>query len=272
MTAHKLWHTNAMSEQLSSYISEQINAGVPTEKIKAALKKSGWKDTAVLDALAALKGPTVVPGQPSKIGLYIGVFLILLALVGGGVFAFQRYSNSTSISVQLAPSTEVPVMEEMPESISEMVSEQDMYGTMDGREFMEESTHSAQTMIVGTDYAKMVEALAADLPSCSPRKISFTHFFDGTTQSKEIIGQKDKGCFYTETLPNGGKFECYFSDQQLTELTSSLLEEMDSYSENQEEGSLGFSYSSTESATANTNAWQNVYNDSNVCTLSGYGS
>jgi len=250
-----------MSDQLSSYISEQINAGVPTEKIKAALKKSGWKDTAVLDALAALKGPAVVPDQPSKIGLYIGVFLILFALVGGGVFAFQRYSGSSSISVQLAPPTEVPDMETASEFKSEIVSEQDMYGTMDGRDYMEESTHSAQTMIAGTDYAKMAEALATDLPSCSPRKISFTHIFDGTTQSKEIVGQTDKGCFYTESLPNGGTFECYFSDQQLTELTASIMEEIKAYSENEEPGSFGFSYSSTDSAAASTNVWQNVYND-----------
>lgn len=255
-----------MSEQLANYISEQISAGVSTGKIKAVLKASGWKDEAVLDALAALKGESPDPEQPSKVWLYAGVVMILLALAGVGVYASGMLSGPQSTSVQLTPPSQVPV-EQMEADAA--LSEADMYGEMEPPILIEESTSSAQSMSMGTDYTKLMSTLAEELPTCTPHIMSFTHFFDGKTYTKEIAGMTEKGCHYIETMPNGGKYECYFSELQRNELSQAIVANMESYSQSSE-GTFSMSYSSTESASTSTDPWQQVYNDPATCTLNGY--
>lgn len=257
----------SMSEQLANYISEQISAGVSTEKIKAVLKTSGWKDEAVLEALASLKGKTQDPERPSKVWMYIGVVLILLAVGGAAAYASGTLFGPQSVSVQLAPPLEVP--QDQMESDAAL-TEADMYGTMESPVSIEESTSSAQTLSVGTDYTKLMTTLAQELPNCTPHRMSFTHFFDGETHTKEIVGLTEKGCHYKETMPNGGMYECYFSEQQRGELTQAIVENMDRYTQDSTEGNFEMSYSSTQSATPSTDPWQRAYNDSETCTLSGY--
>lgn len=122
---------------------------------------------------------------------------------------------------------------------------------------------------MGTDYAKLASTLAEKLPACEKSSLSYIHFFDGLTYTKAIGGMTDRGCHYSETLPNNGVAVCYFSEQQLDELTQYLVENTDTYAQQSETGNFAVGYSS-QSQDSQTDPWQKVFNDPQTCVLTGY--
>lgn len=56
--------------------------------------------------------------------------------------------------------------------------------------------------------------LADKLEKGQPYSEKFVHPFSGETLERKIVGIEDGKCLYIEEMPNGGKMECRYSEEQ----------------------------------------------------------
>ena len=60
------------------------------------------------------------------------------------------------------------------------------------------------------------ETFAGKLSSCTPYQSQFTHPFTDEMMERKILGIVNGKCSYIESMPNNGKMECNYTDDQRT--------------------------------------------------------
>ena len=60
------------------------------------------------------------------------------------------------------------------------------------------------------------QTLAEKLSSCTPYQSQFTHPFTDEMMERKILGMVNGKCSYIESMPNNGKMECNYTDDQRT--------------------------------------------------------
>jgi len=68
--------------------------------------------------------------------------------------------------------------------------------------------------VEASDKSGNYDVLADNLDSCTKYKTTFVHPITGETLTREILGIIDGKCVYGEQIPNGGKEECKYSEEQ----------------------------------------------------------
>ncbi|MEJ0062014.1 MAG: hypothetical protein WDO70_02095 [Alphaproteobacteria bacterium] len=62
----------------------------------------------------------------------------------------------------------------------------------------------------------------AMLESCSPYQCSFVHPFTRQAMEKNIRGENNGKCLYTEQMPGGGRLECAYTPEMRQAVTEEL--------------------------------------------------
>ena len=60
------------------------------------------------------------------------------------------------------------------------------------------------------------ETFAGKLNSCTPYQSQFEHPFTDEMMERKILGMVNGKCSYIESMPNNGKMECNYTDDQRT--------------------------------------------------------
>ncbi|HSV94408.1 MAG TPA: hypothetical protein VLH94_00315 [Spirochaetia bacterium] len=177
-----------VNQQLLDYINQQIKQGVSSEQIKQSLLANKWPNTDIEEAFSTINNP--VQSKPVSIASNQICKIIMILLIGilviGGVIYFSsqvlnpmettEISNEASNPSPTIEPSEQPTKEALPQN----------------------------TEIIFAD----------NLSSCTKYKTTFKHPLTGETLEKEVLGIVDGKCNYVEQMPNGGKMECKFSENE----------------------------------------------------------
>ncbi|MEX0896032.1 MAG: hypothetical protein WDZ94_03770 [Patescibacteria group bacterium] len=190
-----------VNQQVLEYIKEQSQQGLSREQIKSSLVANGWQDQDAEEALSSLTtqdvpelssaGPAVASSNTWKI---IAAILVGVALVGGGAYLASQ---------TLFKSEETPALSNEVE--------------LSGENEIETATGTAaqQEEPVALSEAQDAQMVFADkLDSCTDYKTTFEHPLTGDMLEKEIFGIVDGKCLYVEQMPNNGKMECRYSENE----------------------------------------------------------
>jgi hypothetical protein len=118
--------------------------------------------------------------------------LIGVVIIGGGIyFVSQAFFKS----------------KELPETSNEVSNQS--------------STNESTETVIPTEQSvqetqpQNPEIIFADkLSSCAKYKTTFKHLLTGETLGKEVLGIINGKCNYVEQMPNGGKMECRYSEEE----------------------------------------------------------
>lgn len=184
------------NQQLLDYIKQQLQQGVNREQIKSSLMTNGWQEQDIEEGFNSVNTP-VLPGQspttpinPSikKWKVFAGI-LIGAIVVGGGVY----FASQTLFKPDETPKISNEVSGQLPTNKpTETVAPS------------EQPSQSQNPEIVFAD----------KLSSCTKYKTTFKHPFTGETLEKEILGIVNGKCNYVEQMPNSGKMECNYLENE----------------------------------------------------------
>lgn len=193
-----------INQELLDYIKQQLQQGVSREQIKNSLLANGWQEQDIEEGFNNINidasnistpystNPVVAPSGIWKIiaGIAIGV-----AVLGGGAYL----ASQTIFKSEEAPKISNEFANQQP---TEIPSE-----TVTPQQPSEKPTPQTQP--------QNPELVFADkLSSCTKYKTTFKHPLTGDMLEKEILGIIDGKCNYIEQMPNGGKMECKFSENE----------------------------------------------------------
>lgn len=134
------------NQQLIDYINQEVKLGTHQEKIESDLVTAGWQSPDVTEAFKSLKTPVISNKKPinlKKILLISGLVLAGLALVGGGVLAYNAYFYSPEKNIErmfnnlsniktMAYSGELKVSANVPETLVSAKKLSNLSLTFDG--------------------------------------------------------------------------------------------------------------------------------------------
>ncbi|MBP7843017.1 hypothetical protein KA017_03355 [Candidatus Woesebacteria bacterium] len=214
-----------VNQELVVYIAQQLEAGVTEPDIRKSLMQSGWQETAVSEAFAFLQPIAAEPIAEAKsrkslkkTALILLIVALLLLFVGGAIYAFNQFMSKPVEPVATTQfASPEPVVTETDAQQNEI---EDTSNT-------QEQTMEEQLDQLTKELLVVATKIGQNITSCTPTKLEFTHIFDGKKYIKEIVGRQEDKCYYTESMPNNGKLDCYFSDQQtqaIAEYTNKLVE------------------------------------------------
>lgn len=214
------------NQELVVYIAQQLEAGVTESDVRKSLMQSGWQETAVSEAFAFLQPIAAEPMTESqskksskKIALILFIVALFLFLIGGAVYTYSQFMSK-------------PVE---PVATTQFFSPEPVVTETDAQQNEIENTSGTQELTMEEQLDQLTKELQVvatkigqNLTSCTATKLEYTHIFDGKKYVKEVVGKlEDNKCYYTESMPNNGKMDCYFSDQQtqaIAEYTNKLVE------------------------------------------------
>jgi hypothetical protein len=191
-----------VNQQLLDYIKQQMQQGVSREQIKNSLTANGWQEQDIEEAfnnIGASNMPTAYSAAPLAASgrtwkMITGIVIGVAVLGGGAYLAGQILSKSEktpNISNEILNQepTETPLETFTPQQPSEQPTPQNQ--------------------------PQNSEIVFADkLSSCTKYKTTFKHPLTGEALEKEILGVIGGKCNYVEQMPNGGKMECKYSENE----------------------------------------------------------
>lgn len=193
-----------INQQLLDYIKQQLQQKIPRETVTNSLLAQGWQKSDIEEAFNSINHSasnqrvsnfsSKVPIQMWKI---ITASLLGVVIIYGGIyFISQRFfkseetlKTSNEISDQ-SPTNQLPASK----SIETVIPP-------------EQSTEQNRELNLQINFANK-------LSSCTKYKITFKHPLTGDLLEKEILGIIDGKCNYVEQMPNGGKLECKYSENE----------------------------------------------------------
>jgi len=223
-----------VNQQLLDYINQQTQQKIPKETISSNLLSQGWqpKDieegfNVISSSVTAGQNPAGLVKPATAVWKIIAVSLVGVAIVGSGIyFTSQKFLKSevtprvsNEVSVQLptsqptetATSTKQLVEQSQPQNPTKQLVEQ-------SRPVQATIKQEAPKTQVGVTRAKGVEEanliLADKLSSCTPYKITLKHPFTGEMIVREILGIVNGKCGYAEEMPDDGKMECKYTENE----------------------------------------------------------
>lgn len=190
-----------VNQQMLDYIKQQMQQGASQEQIKNSLMANGWQQQDVEEGfnnIVAQSTPSSFSAIP--VAASSGTWKIIAGIViGVAILGGSAYLASQTVF----KSKETP-------KISNEVSNQPSVETSTNTTTPQPSQQPAtQTK------PQSPEIVFADkLSSCTPYKISFKHPFTGDMLEKEILGIVNGKCDYVEQMPNNGKMECKYTENE----------------------------------------------------------
>lgn len=188
------------NQQLLNYIKQQQEQGVSQEHIMKSLMLNGWQAQDIEAGFTSLinsKGQSsITSGAKMAVWKIILIIVFSSAIVGAGIYlASQQFLqsgiSSTDISDQVL--TDKPTETSMP---TEQLTEQNQPQS-------DEDGHTNNLVI-----------FADNLHSCTPYQTTFQHPLTGEAMEREILGLVTDNCIYVEQMPNNGKMECSYTENE----------------------------------------------------------
>lgn len=112
--------------------------------------------------------------------------------------------------------------------------------------------------------------LPEKLSSCTPYKCQFTHPFTGELTAREITGIVNEKCNYTEEIPNNGKMECNYTENERKSVAQYYKDTYTTKPSIKIKGSINLQ---TGEATVDGKPYTNPLREAmnnGTCTISGY--
>jgi hypothetical protein len=168
-----------ITKELVDFIQKSRLFGRTDEEIKAMLLNQGWKPEDIELGFKSAEFNPAPPEEPtkpekSKSKAWIIVPLIIILLIGLGGAGFIAYQKY--VKLDDSPANEEEVAE-------------------------------------GDDQNQEI-TFADNLRDCNAYKMTFKHLLTGEDMEKEIIGIVDGKCLYVEQMPNNGKMECKYTEEE----------------------------------------------------------
>lgn len=254
------------TQQIRTYIDEQIKAGYSLKSIHSILVENGWPEEMVTGVMSEAVGEAEsAKANNKKIFIVLAVAIVVTVLSIGGVVAYQFMDTTPVVRQDLTDNSQSDTV--AMETAQKEVGQQP--------EIFSPESEQSESAISPTEMSEISSLLAENIENCTPKVIAYQHPLIDEIHTKEILGLKNNLCHYKETLPNGGLIECYFSKTQQLAIAEHAMN-LENVSE------IGVSVSSdlspsgsdttiTETHDGNvvTNPWNDAFADG-TCVVSGY--
>jgi hypothetical protein len=194
------------NKELLDYIKQKISEGLTDEEINKSLIANGWTSADIKESLnQETQNNEAVPqtafsNKKTQI-LKITIFSILgLSLAATFIYFYNQpfFNTKQEISID-------PIQDKTQEEVTPPTSiTKEMVETTNPIQKTEEQLPKQSPEI----------AFADSLISCTKNVITFEHPFTGEMLKKEISGIINGKCIYIEQMPNNGKMECKYTENE----------------------------------------------------------
>lgn len=214
-----------VNQQLLDYINQQTQQKIPKETISSNLLSQGWqpKDieegfNVISSSVTAGQNPAGLVKPATAVWKIIAVSLVGVAIVGSGIyFTTQKFLKSEVMPrVSNEVSSQLPTSQpaETATSTKQLV-EQSQTQNPTKQPVEQSQTQNPTKQPVEQSQPQSPEIIFADkLSSCTPYKITLKHPFTGEMIVREILGIVNGKCNYAEQMPNDGKLECKYTENE----------------------------------------------------------